>query len=103
MPPFSKAHPRPQPIDKLGLIVRVPICEWCKNTVGRKCPGCSRITCFHCLVNFEGGKCTHIAKSPTPSDGWGEECPNPECDGECNVCMGTGMIHSALQKRLRTP
>lgn len=100
MPPYSQMPGRIPP--RRGLIVQVHICDWCKERVAHKCNSCGLLTCYMCLHSNEGGRCVHQAYRPVQSDGWGEECPNPQCDKECNVCMGRGIVHTVLQRRLRS-
>jgi hypothetical protein len=94
MPPYKDGK-RPQPKQQTGLlVVSVPLCKWCRIRVGFPCKVCGIHTCYMCLrdYNTNENRCVHQIYKPVPNDGWGEECPNPMCDVECNVCMGRGII-----------
>lgn len=102
MPPYRirpKSTSTSAPHVRTPFIVNVPACEWCGVTGAHKCKGCERFTCWHCLVEYESGKCTHMTYNPVESTGWGIECPSPECDSTCIVCGGRGIVFTPQSYR----
>src|SRR5688572_24280617 len=102
MPPYKDGK-KPTPKQaSIGLVVSVPLCQWCRVSVGFPCNVCGLKTCYNCLRGVrEDGQCVHQVYKPVPNDGWGIECPAPNCDPECNTCMGRGVIWTQEPTRLR--